>query len=244
MVTVASWAWARIGMGEDDQEERLMATLMRTDSDIQQHVLAELDWDPEVEATEVGVEVDDGVVTLSGTVDSYTKRWAAEKAALRVDGVRAVANDLQVKLPGVRTDTDIAKASADALEGNVLVPADRVDVTVKHGWVTLEGEVDWQFQRREAEESARRVAGVVGVTNLIVIKHRAISAADIKTGIERALVRAAETDADQILVHVEGGNVTLTGTVRSWAEREEAERVAWRSPGVTRVTNEIRVKPR
>ena len=208
-------------------------------------VLAELEWDPEVDATDVGVEVDDGVVTLTGTVDAFTQRWAAERAALRVQGVRAVANDIAVRLPGVVTDTDIAKAVATALEGNTLIPRDRIRVTVEDGWVTLEGEVDWQFQRREAEDAIRGLAGLRGVTNLIVLKPRpAPSAPEIKDSIERALVRSAEVDADRIEVRVEGGGrVRLVGTVRSPHERREAEAAAWRARGVRSVINEIRVLP-
>ncbi len=220
-----------------------MATRVYSDTEIHRDVLAELDWDPEVDAKDIGVEVDNGVVTLTGTVDSYTKKWAAERAALRVAGVRAVANDIVVKSPTTRTDTDIAKAVADALEANSLVPKSRIKVTVKHGWVTLEGDVDWRFEREEAESTARKVAGVTGVTNLVVVKQPSVSPSEIKEAIERALVRSAEVDADRIQVHVEGGHVTLTGTVRSWAERQEAEAAAWRARGVTSVTNEIRVVP-
>ncbi len=220
-----------------------MATRVYTDTEIHRDVLAELDWDPEVDAKDIGVEVDNGIVTLTGTVDSYTKKWAAERAALRVAGVRAVANDIVVKSPTTRTDTDIAKAVADALDANSLVPKNRIKVTVKHGWVTLEGDVDWRFEREEAESTVRKVAGVTGVTNLIVVKQPSVSPAEIKEAIERALVRSAEVDADRIQVHVEGGHVTLTGTVRSWAERQEAEAAAWRARGVTSVTNEIRVVP-
>ena len=135
-----------------------MATVTRADIDIQQDVLEELRWDPQVKPTEVGVEVDDGVVTLTGTVDNYMKKWAAERAALRVAGVRAVANDVTVKTGATRTDTDIAKAVADALESNILVPKNRIKVTVKNGWVTLEGDVDWRFEREEAEECRPRAA--------------------------------------------------------------------------------------
>jgi osmotically-inducible protein OsmY len=227
-----------------------MAVAVMTDAKIQENVLAELAWDPEVGDTEeIGVEVDDGVVALTGTVDSYAKKLAAERAALRVDGVRAVANDLTVKLVvptrGDRSDTAIAKAVADALDANAVVPKGRIKVAVEHGWVTLEGEVDWQFEREQAEDTARKVPGVVGVTNLIEVKSNRndLREEEIKGGIERALLRSAEVDAEQIRVKVEGGHVTLTGIVRTWAEREEAEGAAWRAPGVTKVTNLIEVRP-
>ncbi len=222
-----------------------MARRVRTDEEIQRDVLAELDWDPEVEVTDVGVEVDDGVVTLTGTVDSFLKKWAAERAALRVEGVRAVVNHLEVvpRGVGVRTDTDIARAVATALEENPSVPADRIKVRVEEGRVTLEGEVDWHYQRREAEDAARRVAGVKSVINLITVRQPSVSPDTIKERIEQAFVRNAELDAENIQVRVEnGGHVILTGTVRSWAERKEAEEAAWRSPGVTKVTNMIRVQ--
>jgi len=218
---------------------------VRTDAEIQKDVLDELDWDPEVEVTDVGVEVDDGVVTLTGTVDSFLKKWAAERAALRVDGVRAVVNHIEVvpKGIGMRTDTDIARAVATALEENPSVPTDRVKVRVEEGRVTLEGEVDWHYQRREAEESTRRVAGVKSVINLITVRQPSVSSHTIKERIEQAFVRSAELDAENVHVRVEdGGHVVLTGTVRSWAERKEAEEAAWRAPGVTKVTNMIRVQ--
>jgi osmotically-inducible protein OsmY len=187
-------------------------------------------------------------VTLSGTVDSYAKKLAAERAALRVGGVRAVANDIAVRLvvpTHDRTDTSIAKAVSEALDSNVLVPKGRIKVAVELGRVTLEGDVDWQFEREEAERTARRVDGVVDVTNEIVVKPRGnVTEAEIKSGIERALLRSAEVDAEQIKVIVEGGRVILTGVVHSWAEREAAEQAAWRAPGVTQVVNKIEVRPR
>lgn len=220
-----------------------MATMIRTDVDVQQDVLDEFAWDPEVEPTEVGVQVEDGIVTLTGTIDSYLTKLAAEHAAQRVDGVRAVANDLIVKWGGARTDTDVAKAAAEALEANIAVPRERIEITVKEGKVTLTGAVDWEYQRTAAVNGVRHLRGVREVINLITIKQPRVSAAEVKTGIERALVRSAEVDAGRIHVHAEDGHVHLTGMVRAWPEKQEATLAAWRAKGVTRVTNDIRVQP-
>jgi osmotically-inducible protein OsmY len=212
----------------------------QTDEQIQKDVLSELKWDARVQPNEIGVMVKDGVVTLTGWVDSYTKKWAAEEAAHRVRGVKAVANEIEVRLPSAseRTDADIAAAVARALEWDAFIPLDRLDVTVAKGWVTLKGEVEWQYQKEDAERVVRRLTGVKGVTNLITVKPR-ITPSELKQKIEQALVRSAETDAQRITVEVEGSKVILKGTVRSWAEREEAARVAWLAPGVTSVENRI-----
>lgn len=212
----------------------------QTDEQIQNDVLSELKWDARVQPNEIGVIVKDGVVTLTGWVDSYTKKWAGEEAAHRVRGVKAVANEIEVRLPSAseRTDADIAAAVARALEWDAFIPLDRLDVTVAQGWVTLKGEVEWQYQKEDAERVVRRLTGVKGVTNLIIVKPR-ITPAELKQKIEQALVRSAETDAERITVEVEGSKVILKGTVRSWAEREEAARVAWLAPGVTSVENRI-----
>jgi osmotically-inducible protein OsmY len=218
--------------------------MVKRDVDIQQDVLAEFEFDPAVEPTDVGVEVDDGVVTLTGTVEKYTERWAAERAASRVAGVRALANEIVVKPEGVGMpdDTDIAMGIANAFERNLLIPKG-IEVRVSHAGVTLLGKAQWQYQRAAAEHVAHAARGVKWVSNLIEVVQPPVSVHEIETGIKQAMVRNAAVDADRVHVSVSGGHVTLTGTVRSYAERREAQDAAWRAKGVTAVTNTIAVQP-
>lgn len=213
---------------------------MRTDAQLQADVLEELRWEPSVKETDVGVSVKDGVVTLSGYVESYAEKYAAERAAERVSGVRAIADDLRVHLPlsRERTDPDIAQAAASALDWDIEVP-DGIQVKVENGWLTLKGQVEWQFQKRAAERAVRNLTGVRGVANLIIVKPRVASTFEVTQKIKDALRRSAESDASGITVEAENGKVILKGTVRSWAERADAERAAWGAPGVTDVDDRI-----
>jgi osmotically-inducible protein OsmY len=218
------------------------ATATRSDSAIQRDLLAELKWEARVQPNEVGVIVQAGTVTLTGWVDSYAKKWAAERTAHRIRGVRGVANDIEVRLLSTieRTDTDIAKAASRALEWDSFVPMERIDVTVANGWVTLRGEVEWDYQKRAAERDLRQLSGVRGVTNLISVRPGDRPPPEVvKRDIRRALARVIEDNADHIIIDIEADTVVLAGTVRSWMEREEARRVASSAPGVREVDDRL-----
>jgi osmotically-inducible protein OsmY len=210
-----------------------------TEEEIQKNVLEQFKYDPRISPSEIGVTVKDGVVTLLGTVENYTKKWSAEEIALRVAGVKAVVNKLEVKLPSsaVRTDEEIAKAAKQALESSWEIPAS-VKVSVEKGWLTLHGEVEWHYQKEAAERKVRDIVGVRGVINQIEIKPK-VKPDDVKRRIESALIRTAETDAKNIQVEVKDGRVVLRGRVHSWYEKEEAKREAWLAPGVREVVDEL-----
>src|SRR6202162_4774400 len=198
-------------------------TQTRSDNSLRDDVLLELKWDPKISsASDIGVAVKDGVVTLSGFVPSFWEKDAAEKAVKRVYGVRGIANDIEVKLFWQRTDPEIARDAVHELESHVSIPADRIKVTVKDGWVTLEGTVDWEFQKILAKSAVKKLKGVTGVTNKIEIKPK-VTPQEVKGKIEEALRRSAELDARRICVVVEGSMVKLYGSVRSWAERRPNE---------------------
>jgi osmotically-inducible protein OsmY len=215
---------------------------MKTDNQLQQDVLAEMKWEPSVHAARIGVEVKDGVVTLAGQVDSYAEKWNAERAAQRVKGVRALATELKVHITDLskRTDGEIAGAAEKVLEWSLSLPVGAIRVMVEHGWITLNGSVDWQYQRQTAEESVRYMMGVVGISNLILIKP-SVSATSVKAEIEAALKRTAVNDAKGIEVEVLGSDVTLSGTIHNWAERETATKSAWGMPGVRNVHDNMTI---
>ena len=214
----------------------------KSDSELQRDVMAELEWEPSIDHAEIGVAVTAGVVTLSGYVKTYAEKIAAEKAARRVAGVRAIAEEIKVHFASepMMADHEIAKRLLDMMSWTVSIPTDKVKVKVERGWVTLSGIVDWDYQRREAFRAASRVAGVVGVTNDIEVKQHP-APADVKERIVSAFKRQADLDAAAVTVSTDGGTVKLGGKVRAWAERGVAERAAWSAPGVTRVEDNITI---
>ncbi|QHS58164.1 BON domain-containing protein [Chitinophaga agri] len=217
---------------------------MKTDLQLQQDVQDELFWDPTLESSEIGVSVNDGVVTLSGTVNSYTKKLAAEKAAKRVKDVKAVAMEIDIHFFNGegKTDLDIAHAALNALSWSTVVPKDRVTIKVEDAWITLEGELEWQYQKQAAENLTKDLLGVKGITNLIRLKP-APAQNVVKETIKKALERSAEVEASSINIITEGHRVTLRGKVRSWGERREVENAVWSTPGVTDVKDELVIAP-
>jgi osmotically-inducible protein OsmY len=217
---------------------------MKTDDEIKRDVEEELRWDPEIDSTNIAVAVKDGVVTLTGFVSSYIQKFQAEQDAKRVAGVVAVANDIEVRVPALdqRPDPDIARDVVQALKDRLPFSSRNIKVIVRDGWITLEGDVEWIFQRERAEDAVRRVKGVKGVINSIQVKPK-ITPVEIKKKIEDALKRRAELDAGRIQVETHDGEVVLKGTVSTWIERDEAERAAWSAPGITKVENKLVVKP-
>jgi osmotically-inducible protein OsmY len=214
-----------------------------TDRKLRQNVEDQLQWEPSIDARKIGVAVDNGIITLTGHVPTYLEKTTVEKVVKHLQGVLAVANDIEVKLPidAERDDSDIARTAVNALEWNVAVPKDKIEILVTKGWITLEGTVEWYYQKREAEEAVRVLSGVRGVTNKILVAARKIDTADVKAKIEAALKRSAEIDAQKIIVETGDGQVTLRGNVRSWIEREDAVNAAWSAPGVTKVVDRIAI---
>ena len=215
---------------------------MSLDSDLKKAVLDELSWEPSIDAAHIGVTSSAGVITLTGHVNNYAHKMAAEKAVSRVKGVKAVAEEIEVKLPydTKRSDEDIAAAAVDRLEWNSVVPDDAIKVKVENGWLTLTGSVDWRFERDAAEQDLRALSGVIGVTNKIVVKPD-IKPANVKADIEQALHRSWYYDPNTIEVSAQGGAIKLTGFVSTWNARQLAGSTAWSAPGAISVENDIRV---
>ncbi|KQX21510.1 BON domain-containing protein [Variovorax sp. Root434] len=215
---------------------------MKTDTQLRDDVQAELNWDPAVKACDVGVIVKDGVVTLTGHLASHAEKYAVELAVQRVHGVKALAIEMTVKLPfdNQRTDADIAMAAERALEWNVLVPNGKIHPMVTEGWLTLNGEVEWDYQRSAADGAVRNLMGVTGVSNLVKVTPK-LSPADVEKQIHDALSRQADREASRLSITVNGSQVTLRGTVHSWAERDAVQGAAWATPGVSVVVNDLLV---
>ncbi len=215
---------------------------MKTDMQLQKDVTAELGWEPSINAAQIGVEVTGGIVTLAGHVASYSEKWDAERAAQRVAGVKALTVEIEVKLSGtsLRTDVEIARSAENVLQWALTPAQGGIKVMVESGWITLSGEVDWDYQRRAAISAIRHLLGVRGVTGNITVKAK-VSASVVKADIEAALKRRATSEAQHIFVNVHGTSVTLTGTAHSWSERELAKHSAWGTPGVQYVVDEITV---
>jgi len=211
---------------------------------LRQDVIDELDFEPSLDASHIAVGVHDGVVTLTGSVSSYADKLAAERTVRRVFGVRAIAQEIEIRLPSDKKtgDDEIAKRAADILRWRVGVPADRITIKVEKGVVALGGEVDWQFQRKQAENAVHDLTGVLEITNLIRVNARP-QVPVIKEKIQQALRRSAELDASHVTVRAEGGKVILGGTVHAWYERDLAEQAAWSAPGVTEVQDRIEIEP-
>ena len=213
---------------------------MKTDAQLQKDVIAQLAWEPAIQATRIGVEVKDGVVTLAGEVATYSEKWYAERAAQRVSGVKALAIEMKVTLAGSarRTDADIGQSARNVLDWTTSVDSDAVKVQVEGGWITLSGEVDWQYQKQAATDAVRALMGVTGVSDQIGNKHKPM-ASIVKADIDAAIKRSAALDSSEIFVDVRGTDVTLTGQVHSWSERDLATDSAWSSPGVRNVIDKM-----
>jgi osmotically-inducible protein OsmY len=217
---------------------------MKTDIQLQADIIDELKWDPKINPAEIGVLVKNGVVTLSGTVNSYSKKLAVEEVVKRVKDVKGIAEEITVRLSreGKRTDAELAEAALNAVKWNNSIPDDRIRITVENGWVTLEGELDWQFQKDAATHAVDYIVGVKGVTNIVTIRPR-INVPVVRDTIKKALERSADIEADRIIIETNGNKVTLRGKARSWSERNEVERAAWCAPGVMEVEDELIIAP-